>query len=138
MFTQQSSGNVVDSEKNGSVLSEHIPTSRQIEEWNNAKVLAHTSRENEPERSSSLKPDLNCLLSHKHIKQFSYFSKVREIRGRNFGYLLGLEAKFASFPGDSVVKNSSANAGDKRDMDLIPGSGKSHGRGNGNPLQKIK
>ena len=36
------------------------------------------------------------------------------------------------FPGGSVVKNPSANAGD---VGLIPGSGRSPGEGNGNPLQ---
>ena len=36
------------------------------------------------------------------------------------------------FPGGSVVKNLSANAGD---TGLIPGSGRSPGAGNGNPLQ---
>ena len=39
------------------------------------------------------------------------------------------------FPGGSVVKNLSANAGDVRDMGLIPGLGRSLGEGNGNPLQ---
>ena len=34
----------------------------------------------------------------------------------------------------SVVKNPSANAGDTGDMGSIPGSGKSPGVGNGNPL----
>ena len=34
-----------------------------------------------------------------------------------------------------VVKNPSANAGDIRDVDSIPGSGRSPGDGNGNPLQ---
>ena len=34
-----------------------------------------------------------------------------------------------------VVKNLPANAGDARDMGLIPGSGRSLGEGNGNPLQ---
>ena len=37
-----------------------------------------------------------------------------------------------SFPGDSVVENLPANAGDKG---LIPGSGRSPGEGLGNPLQ---
>ena len=37
-----------------------------------------------------------------------------------------------AFPGGSVVKNPAANAGD---MGLIPGSGRSPGEGNGNPLQ---
>ena len=36
------------------------------------------------------------------------------------------------FPGGSVVKNLPANAGD---VGLIPGSGRSFGGGNGNPLQ---
>ena len=36
------------------------------------------------------------------------------------------------FPGDLVVKNPPANAGD---WDLIPGSERSLGEGNGNPLQ---
>ena len=34
-----------------------------------------------------------------------------------------------------VVKNSPANAGEKRDAGLIPGSGRSPGGGNGNQLQ---
>ena len=33
------------------------------------------------------------------------------------------------------VKNPPANAGDIRDTGLIPGSGRSHGGGNGNPVQ---
>ena len=36
------------------------------------------------------------------------------------------------FPGGAVVKNPPANAGD---TGLIPGSGRSPGEGNGNPLQ---
>ena len=34
-----------------------------------------------------------------------------------------------------VVKSLPANAGDFRDADSIPGSGRSHGGGQGNPLQ---
>ena len=34
-----------------------------------------------------------------------------------------------------VVKNPPANAGDLRDMDSIPGSGRSPGEENGNPFQ---
>ena len=37
-----------------------------------------------------------------------------------------------SFPGGSEVKASACNAGD---LGLIPGSGRSSGKGNGNPLQ---
>ena len=36
------------------------------------------------------------------------------------------------FPGDSDGKESAGNAGD---LGLIPGSGRSPGEGNGNPLQ---
>ena len=39
------------------------------------------------------------------------------------------------FPGGSMVKNSPANAGDTRDLGLIPRLGESPGGGNGNPLQ---
>ena len=40
------------------------------------------------------------------------------------------------FPGSAVVKkNLPANSGDTRDMGLIPGSRRSPGGGNGNPLQ---
>ena len=38
------------------------------------------------------------------------------------------------FPGGTVVKNPFASAGDARDMDLIPESGRHPGVGNGNPL----
>ena len=34
-----------------------------------------------------------------------------------------------------VMKNSPANAGEKRDVGLIPGSGRSPGEGHGHPLQ---
>ena len=39
------------------------------------------------------------------------------------------------FPGNSVVKNPPANAGDIRDTVSIPGSGRSPGGGHGNPPQ---
>ena len=39
------------------------------------------------------------------------------------------------FPGDTVVIESTCTAGDIRDMGSIPGSGRSPGGGNGNPLQ---
>ena len=39
------------------------------------------------------------------------------------------------FPGDSVVKNPPANAGDMRDSGSIPGLGRSSGGEYGNPLQ---
>ena len=41
----------------------------------------------------------------------------------------------SGFPGGSVVKHPPANAGDAGDVGSIPGSGRSPGEGNGNPLQ---
>ena len=43
-----------------------------------------------------------------------------------------------SFPGVSVVRNPSANAGATGDAGLIPGSRRSPGEGNGNPLQYFR
>ena len=40
-----------------------------------------------------------------------------------------------SFPGGSLVKYPPVNAGNSGDGSLIPGSEKSPGGGNGNPLQ---
>ena len=49
---------------------------------------------------------------------------------------LGLyEKRGRGFPGDSVVKNQLANAGDSRDIGSIPGLGRFPGEGNGNVLQ---
>ena len=45
-----------------------------------------------------------------------------------------MQIKFG-FPVGTVVKTLSANAGDTRDADSIPGSGRSPRGGNGNPLQ---
>ena len=42
------------------------------------------------------------------------------------------QVSIEGFPGGTVVKNPPANAGDRGS---IPGSGRSPGRGNGNPLQ---
>ena len=39
------------------------------------------------------------------------------------------------FPGGTVVKNPPTDERDARDMGLIPGSGRSLGEVNGNPLQ---
>ena len=39
------------------------------------------------------------------------------------------------FPAGTVVKNPPANAEDAGDVGSIPGSGRSPGVGNGNPLQ---
>ena len=46
-----------------------------------------------------------------------------------------LLASLLGFPGGTTVKNLPDNAGDTRDVGSIPGSGRSPGVGNGNPLQ---
>ena len=64
-----------------------------------------------------------------HSKDFDLYLKSK---GRRFeGLSKGEWASWESL----VVKNLPANAGDKRDMSSIPGSGRSPGGGNDNPLQ---
>ena len=45
------------------------------------------------------------------------------------------EVVVKGFAGGSMVKNLPANAGDAREVGLIPGLGRFPGIGNGNPLQ---
>ena len=54
--------------------------------------------------------------------------RVREEFIKDYIVLLG-------FRGGASVKNPPANAGDIRDVGLIPGLGRSPGGGHGNPLQ---
>ena len=49
--------------------------------------------------------------------------------------LLSIYLFHLGFPGGSVVKNPPANVEDTGDVGSIPGSGRSSGVGNGNPLQ---
>ena len=48
---------------------------------------------------------------------------------------LGGLSVLMGFPAGSVGKESASNAGDARDIGLIPGMGRSSGGGHGNPLQ---
>ena len=51
-------------------------------------------------------------------------------------YLAETKAMTEGFPGSSVVKKKKKNPpANTRDTGLIPGSGRSPGKGNGNPLQ---
>ena len=61
------------------------------------------------------------------MKSESFKEEIEEIEG----FLLFIWASQVAL----VVKNPPANAGDVRDTGSIPGSGRSHGEGNGNPLQ---
>ena len=50
-------------------------------------------------------------------------------------FVISIVPMFMGFPGGSVVNNLPANAGAAGDTGLIPGSGRSPGGGNSNPLQ---
>ena len=52
-----------------------------------------------------------------------------------FAQRLWAGKSYVGFPGGAVVKNPPASAGDTRDPDSIPASGRSPGGGHGNPLQ---
>ena len=57
---------------------------------------------------------------------------------RDIYYITYLQYDISAYESSQVVlvaKNPPANAGDIRDVGLIPGSGRSPGRGHGNPLQ---
>ena len=45
-----------------------------------------------------------------------------------------MSCSIGDFPGGAVVETLPANAGDMRDMGSIPESGRSPGKGHGNPL----
>ena len=76
---------------------------------------------------------------------YSALLAVSSLRARQKGVSWGLFPKATNplhdgstlrvFLGGAVAKNSTANAGDTGDVSLIPGSGRSPGGGNGNPLQ---
>ena len=52
--------------------------------------------------------------------------------------IIRVNAKKEGFPDGAAVKNPPANAGDARQVGSIPGSGRSPGEGNGNPLQYFR
>ena len=69
--------------------------------------------------------------SMKILKIISIFWKWHNVGGyekRTISYARLLD--FLGFPGGTVVKNLPANAGDTRDTDSMPGSGRSPGVGN--------
>ena len=83
---------------------------------------------------------LICQLQIRVAVRLWKVEKLSEVGGTSFilymliysiNNLWGLHCT-KGFPGGSVVKNPPANA---RDAGLIPGSGRSPGEGNGNPLQ---
>ena len=61
---------------------------------------------------------------------------MKDLQSQSFSSHSGMDhGANMDFPGGLVAKNLCANAGDARDVSLIPGLGSSPGVGNGNPLQ---
>ena len=58
-----------------------------------------------------------------------------QLANRWFKVFKGIQVMCLGFPGGSVAKNLPASARDTGDAGLMPGSGRSPGRWNGNPLQ---
>ena len=75
-------------------------------------------------------PDATGLHFHAGYLNFDMQTPVRL---RALVFLLEYSC-FGGIPGGSVLKNLPANAGDSGNSGLIPGSGRSLGVGNGNPL----
>ena len=61
------------------------------------------------------------------IQSYHFMANRRGKRGNS--------DRFGGFPGGAAVKNPPANTGDARNVGLIPGSGRSPGECNDNPLQ---
>ena len=76
-------------------------------------------------------------LQQRPVKGDSEGGVLLEARGWSLPLLDGVQrfCLWGGFPGDSVVKNTPANAGDSGDMGSIPGWGRSPGGGCGYPLQ---
>ena len=65
-----------------------------------------------------------------------YLGIINQMSGRNVQITkIGDLRLITGFPHGSVVKNPPSNTGDSGDLGSIPGSGRSPGGGNGNPLQ---
>ena len=74
-----------------------------------------------------------CLLCLQHWQEISL---PTESLGKLLSWLIiEIYFSFMGFPGGAGVRNSPASAGDVKDAGSIPGSRRSRGGGNGNPLQ---
>ena len=93
---------------------------------------SHTARCSGLRRSNSKGNDPQRRFPHKctswRKSVFFFFYCTIHVSALCPSYIRG-------FPGGIVVKNLPADAGDARDAGLIPGSGRSAGEGNSNPLQ---
>ena len=97
-------------------------------------------------KSASPTPRKNFSLSSRQRKQLSHTKQMCKTgpwcwepggkrTSEGLDHLLSLNTPpLMGFPGGPVVKNLPANAGDARDMGLIPGLGRPSGVGNSKPL----
>ena len=110
------------------------------------KNALHQSNINHNVGSSETNQTLNIrVLAFKTAspKMITFWSTLVSNLSLGKGVGWGLEIEYnnqwpmiqSGFPGSAVVKNLPANAGDGRDVGLIPTTGRSPGEGNGNPLQ---
>ena len=65
----------------------------------------------------------------------THFNLIMSLKALLMNIVTFWDAEGCSSPGGTVVKNPPANARDTRDAGSIPGSGRSPGVGNGNPIQ---
>ena len=75
------------------------------------------------------------LILEENLSNFSLLSMMSAV---GLSYAASIMLRYfppMGLPAGSVVKNPPVNAADTGDMGLIPGSGRSPGGGNGNPLQ---
>ena len=83
-------------------------------------------------RGSSRPIDWTPLASVSCIAGRFFTTKVS---GKPYIVIYRVVYLYMGFPGGTMVKNPPANAGNRRDVASISGSGRSLGVGNGNPLQ---
>ena len=84
-----------------------------------------------PEIRSAIWKDKHCQHSPASDDDWNYHERSSGNGSKEFNSFILRRASQAAL----VVKNPPANAGDTRDAALIPGSGRSPGVGNRNPLQ---
>ena len=84
-----------------------------------------------------LKQETNTLTSYPPLQLKSHTPSPfqNKLISNHFDIYLKLPQYKSTIPGCSVGKESACNAGDTGDEGSIPGSGRSLGRGHGNPLQ---
>ena len=90
-----------------------------------------TKQTNSRTRNEEVAQSHNSSTVYRGI-QSGHESQVQGFNGKSRGWGWDLNSSRKDFPGGSEVKVSACNAGDPGS---IPGSRKSPGEGNGNPLQ---